>query len=213
MAQTASAIEITVVKSQGENPSIVLLEGSFVGGDYAKFAAATQRLSPGTVVMLNSGGGELPQVIQIGEMIREKKFVTIAGSICTSGCAFVWLAGAERFAYDNSYIGVHGSFKGNTGQVSADGIASLAAYLARLGFGSDAISYLTKAVPIPAMMEWLDFDTARHLGIHVQRQEGTLPRTSNLGFGCPMSKPSPCEIPIPEGPFPDVLKNYRPAWK
>jgi hypothetical protein len=106
IAHSASAIEITVVKSQGKNPSIVLVEGLFVGGDYVKFASATKELSPGTAVVLNSGGGEISQVIRIGEMIRAKKFVTIAGWLCTSGCAFVWLAGIETPSVPRVVIGL-----------------------------------------------------------------------------------------------------------
>ena len=213
IANSASAIEITLWPV---DPPTLFVDGTFVAGDYAKFVKATTGLPPGTAINLNSIGGDVREVIPIGEMIRARKFTTVAGPLCISDCAFVWLAGVERTAHDDSHIGFHGVWIKGTGQVSADGNATLSAYLGRLGYRDDAIRYMTKALPM--VFEWLDFDTAQRLGISIQRLEG--PAVWGRGkfpypyqYSCPISAASPCELPMPKGPFPDALKNYRPVWK
>jgi hypothetical protein len=185
---SANAFEIIVVKSEDKKPSIVSLNGSFGDGDFAKFQDATKDLSPGTTVRLHSVGGDLDQVIMIGKMIHERKFVTIAGSLCMSGCAFTWLAGAELFAYDDSHIGFHGAYLRDTGQISRTGNANLSSYLGTLGYSNEAIIYMTKG--LPNVFDWLSFDKAQQLGIRVQRREGTLLWTTNyfwFRYSCPMS--------------------------
>jgi hypothetical protein len=211
---SASAIEITI-ESRDENPPIVFVDGSFVDGDYAKFVKATAELPPGTAISLNSNGGVARVALQIGETIHAKKFVTIARALCSSGCALVWLAGTERAAYNDSRIGFHSAYDQRSGQIVAPANAVIGAYLARLGLTDDAIYYLTKIQP--NWMTWLDFDTAQGFGIRFKLLEGSSQAKAPTNFwyqySCPISGGSPCEIPIPKGPFPDALKNYRPVWK
>jgi hypothetical protein len=77
IANSASAIEITLWPV---DPPTLFVDGTFVAGDYAKFVRATTGLPPGTAINLNSIGGDVREVIPIGEMIRARKFTTVCRS-------------------------------------------------------------------------------------------------------------------------------------
>jgi hypothetical protein len=122
---------------------------------------------------LNSAGGRIVDAINIGHAVRTKRFLTVAGSVCASACTFIWLAGVERGAFDDSAIGFHSAYitNGDKAEVSSSGNAVVGAYLTKLGFGYNAIIYFTQAAPDEA--EWFNFAKARELGIKVTRLQGT----------------------------------------
>jgi hypothetical protein len=57
----------------------------------------------------------------------------------------IWLAGATRFAGQQSYIGFHAAYNSTTNQPTAAGNALAGAYLRELGFKFDAIAWLINA--------------------------------------------------------------------
>jgi hypothetical protein len=122
---------------------------------------------------LNSQGGRIADAINIGHMIRDRRFRTVVGTACVSSCALIWLAGVERGAFDDSNIGFHSAYnivEGNKAEVSGGGNAVVGAYLAKLGFSYDTIYYFTKTTPESA--EWFTFAKAKELGIRVTKLSG-----------------------------------------
>jgi hypothetical protein len=163
----ANAAEITVSKIKNGQYA-VLIEGDIEIGDDQKFNRLTSKIPPGgAMVGLISDGGSLPAGLNIGLTIRNKRFETLVleKTKCLSVCAFVWLAGVERFVTSESYVGFHGVYRMENDQatVSGAGNAVAGAYLARLGFSYDAIYMLTKTKPDD--MLWMTGELAQKLGI------------------------------------------------
>jgi len=127
----ANAANITVEQqNQGMSISIV---GEITTGDYEKFKAMAAKLPAKSFVALDSDGGIILEALQIGEMVRAKKFRTVAGGVCASACALIWVAGAERGAFDESHIGFHSAYNAITKQISGSanaiiGEAAMAAF-------------------------------------------------------------------------------------
>lgn len=144
-------------------PYFVSVVGKIKPEDGKRFASLVAPL-PQAIIGLASPGGNLLASIQIGEIIRNKKFTTIVPDklVCASGCALIWLAGARRYVWDTAKIGFHGAFDTNM-KVSGPGNALIGAYLNKLGLTYDAVFYMTAASPTD--MKWLHSDDARRLGI------------------------------------------------
>jgi hypothetical protein len=102
-------------------------------------------------------------VWEIGIVIRNRQFRTVAVDYCVSVCAFMWLAGVQRAAFSDAEIGFHGAYNGDTKNTSSSGNAVAGAYLARLGFSYRLIAEMTEAQPNE--MKWLDFAKAKSVGI------------------------------------------------
>lgn len=169
----AQAAEITVQKDKTGRPMVVL-NGRIETGDFNKFVKITAKLPAGTIVGLNSEGGVIVDAINIGHTVRNKRFLTVAGSACISACTFIWLAGVERGAFDDSSIGFHSVYtlkENGEAQVDGAGNAVVGAYLTKLGFGYSAIIYFTQTAPESA--EWLSSAKAKELGIKVTQLKGT----------------------------------------
>jgi hypothetical protein len=62
-----------------------------------------------TTVVLHSPGGSVSDALEMGRLIRKKKFATEvqAGQYCASSCPLVFAGGVERRAGDRAVIGVH----------------------------------------------------------------------------------------------------------
>lgn len=61
---------------------------------------------------LNSDGGVLDTSINIAEIIHNSKLPVYIpeNGICLSGCALLYLAGKEKYAYNNSQLGLHQAY-------------------------------------------------------------------------------------------------------
>ena len=183
----ANAANITVEQqNQGMAISIV---GEIKTGDYEKFKAMAAKLPAKSFVALDSDGGFIIEALQIGEMVRAKKFRTVAGEVCASARALIWVAGAERGAFDESHIGFHSAYNATTKQISGSANAIIGAYLSRLGYGYPAIHYMTKVGP--ESMEWLTIAKANQLGIKVTKVTGRYPKRSEP----PSSEQMPFVVP------------------
>ena len=103
--------------------------------------------------------------IQIGETIRQKRFITVVPDrvICASGCALIWLAGVRRYVWTTAKIGFHRAFDPVIGAQSEVGNEMIAKYLAGLGLSNEAIAYMTSASP--SDMRWLHSADAKRLGV------------------------------------------------
>jgi hypothetical protein len=166
----AQAAEMTLRKDKTGRPMVVI-NGDIEFGDFEKFIKVAGKLPPGTIVGLNSEGGAAIDALEIGHVVRHKRFLTVAGSVCASACAFIWLAGVDRGAFEDSLIGFHNAYDGATGQATGAGNAVVGAYLTKLGFSYKTIIFMTDAKSDE--MAWLNFEKAKELGIKVTRLQGT----------------------------------------
>jgi hypothetical protein len=168
LALPAQAAEIRVGKAGGL-PVIVVL-GDLQYGDGDRFAQISASLPKSTMVAFDSPGGNLLAGLKIGETMRARGFGSLVpdGSTCASACAIAWLGGTKRYLASNARLGFHAA-SGENG-ISAPGNALVGAYMARLGLREDAVYALTAASPYD--IAWLDFSSARDLGISVERYAG-----------------------------------------
>ena len=77
--------------------------------DYLQYEAA--KIIPVKVIELNSLGGSNEWALEIARKIRElgKTTVLLSGHSCASACAYLFAAGRERVASEDTWIGVHGA--------------------------------------------------------------------------------------------------------
>ena len=168
LAWPAQAAEIRVGKAGGA--AAILVYGTFAYGDGERFEQLSTTLPKGTTVMFDSAGGNLLAGLKIGETMRARGFSSLvgAGSVCASSCAIAWLGGTRRYLSSGGRLGFHAA-SGDEG-VSAPGNALVGAYMARLGLKQEAVYALTAASPYD--IAWLDFASARTLGIAVEPYVG-----------------------------------------
>ena len=82
------------------------------------FISQTANLPPGTVILLNSQGGDLSSGIRLGQVIRQKNFNTRVGQaqdqknvvvktpgVCLSSCALAFLGGVQRQLDERDELG------------------------------------------------------------------------------------------------------------
>jgi hypothetical protein len=95
--------------------------GTIEPGIAKAFAAEVEkRGSYVKTIVLRSPGGSVADALEMGRLIRAKKFSTEveAGRYCTSSCPLVFASGVERRVGDKAAIGVHQVFA-----MSRDGIS------------------------------------------------------------------------------------------
>jgi hypothetical protein len=116
-------------------PTIVIA-GTLVSGDFAKFSTYADIITAGTKVFvtLDSSGGLVAEGLNIGEAIAHRGFATVANHKCLSACALTWLAGARRAVYPNTHIGFHAAYRSYDMQESGVANALVGSYLTKLGF-------------------------------------------------------------------------------
>lgn len=199
----AQAAEIRVIHPEALKIPLIIVEGEFVLGDGDRFAEAAEPFQK-AIVVFNSPGGQLVVGLQIGQIIRLKKFVTAVpqGLVCASACAIAWLAGTPRTMQPDSRIGFHAAFVEQAGSkvVTGVGNALVGAYLDRLGLPMPAIAYVEQASPDD--ITWLDPDDARRIGIELVM----LPPTDDRPSASPLPRPEarPQFMPQPAIAFPQV---------
>jgi hypothetical protein len=77
--------------------------------DYLQYEAA--KIAPLRVIALNSLGGSNDWALEIARKIKElgKTTVLPSGHFCASACVYLFAAGRERVAAEDTWIGVHGA--------------------------------------------------------------------------------------------------------
>src|SRR6202047_1471239 len=88
----------------------LMATGTITPGISQSFAAETERHGEYIkTVVLNSPGGSVAEALEMGRLIREKRFATEveAGKYCVSSCPLVFAGGVDRRADDKATIGVH----------------------------------------------------------------------------------------------------------
>jgi hypothetical protein len=149
-----------------------------LGEDYKKFESIAKDIGDyeNTLVVLRSPGGEFGAA-DIGDLIHKSGMSTIVpeNELCASICAFIWLGGAHRYAYDTSRIGFHGVYNraGEVDHGAGMGDALIGVYLGHLGFSFAAAAWMIS--PPSYGMHWLHDKEAKEYGIVAERLPSTSP--------------------------------------
>jgi len=136
------------------------------------------------IVLLDSGGGSVLDGIYIGRNIRDRGFFTAVPekTLCASSCALVWLAGAQRFAEESSFIGFHAAYILRDGKYieTGAGNALIGSYLNQLGLSDRAILFVTSAPP--EGIERLSKQKAAAVGIPYRSVKDSITITEEKSF-------------------------------
>jgi hypothetical protein len=163
----ANAAEITSSK-YSDGSYYIRVSGRINAGDQGTFAVMANSIPKGakTEVVLASNGGNIGG-LDIGRIIHQRKFGTVAYGKCLSMCATIWLAGTPRAMAPNSYVGFHAAgdhcVDSVCQNVSAVGNALIGAYLNELGFPAVTIMYVVSAAPNSLM--WMTKDISQMYNI------------------------------------------------
>lgn len=148
---------------------LILVSGDIEVGDDSTFRALSLK-HPSAIVALDSAGGALVPAIEIGKMIRLQGNPTIvaSGSICTSACALMWVAGSKRYLSPNGRVGFHASYLTKNGRTEETGLgnALVGRYLTLLNLPEKAVVFATMASPIE--IEWLTPSNMEEAGIEFE---------------------------------------------
>jgi len=77
--------------------------------DYLQYEAAS--VAAVRVIELDSLGGNVEWALAIARKVKDLGKTTLirSGSYCASACAYIFAAGRERIAYEDTWIGIHGA--------------------------------------------------------------------------------------------------------
>jgi hypothetical protein len=115
---------------------MVLAQGLINKESFAQLREFTKDLPAGTWIAFTSPGGNLINGMQMGSLIRERRFNTTISytehspSDCLSACAYAFLGGTSRHLPANSRYGLH-QFRGLETAISAEDTQKLSAILAK----------------------------------------------------------------------------------
>jgi hypothetical protein len=165
LVSPVNAADMMTTRTTDSRALVILIKGDIVSGDYAKFRRIANQ-TDNAIVLMTSRGGLLIEGLNIGSMVRERGFYTMAVEYCMSVCGMMWLAGVKRSTTSDTAIGFHGAGYEN-GEPSVRGNALAGAYLANLGYSYEVIGALIKVGP--KEMDWLSYEWARALGIQVYK--------------------------------------------
>lgn len=115
--------------------SIIELTGQIVDGDSDSFSRLAEHIKTGDVIVaLRSPGGTLVEGLAIGEMVKTRKYMTVANGLCGSACAYIWIAGDKRGMTRGSQVIFHAPFMKDDNE-HADGAAGVLVgqYMAEIG--------------------------------------------------------------------------------
>lgn len=166
IAASAEAAEFSL--SRLDPFDVVHLKGPMISSDVETFERFTHGKQD-VIVVLESAGGALLSGIKIGRIIRERGYATEVKpkTVCSSACAFAFLAGKTRHMYLSSRLGFHAVYikNGNHPEITSSGNALVGGYLKELGLSDDAIMFATSAAP--ESMSWINEDIAGQLGLGI----------------------------------------------
>lgn len=181
LATTAEAADFHVDR-EGDGRPRVFVVGEIELGDAARFRSAVRNLPP-AIVYLDGPGGKLIDALAIGDRVRERGDATAVATNahCTSACALIWVAGAQRSWQDGGAIGFHAAAAREDGVVrmTASGNAIVGAYLTRLGYPLSVVVMATEAEH--TSMAYLTEELAARSGLTYERvPRGTLYEVAGL---------------------------------
>ena len=154
----------TISVASSESPALVIVKGELELSDAASFRTTVASL-PKAIILLEGPGGNLIAGMAIGNIIRQRNFITFVDTVCASACALAWLGGTGRFVSKDALIGFHAAYRKSDGGESGQANALVGKYLGDLGLSYDAIAYITSASP--RSMEWMTKAEAAAKGIEM----------------------------------------------
>jgi ATP-dependent protease ClpP protease subunit len=158
----AATIRVTTISELDAHPiKAIAIEGEIKEGDDIAFYNVISFHPDIKLIALNSMGGALESAFGIATAIEDYKLNTFATSLCASACTLMWLAGKQRYANANAWIGFHSSQNGLTGKASSYWNGILAAYYEEHGL-KNAIKLVNTP---PNSMSWINSANARDYGI------------------------------------------------
>jgi hypothetical protein len=145
---------------------LITITGEIQSGDELKFKQLSLAYNK-AVVALDSPGGSLIPALEIGKVIKinEHPTVVVDGSICTSACALIWVAGSTKYLSRAGRIGFHASYKDQAGRKVETGVgnALVGHYLGLLNLPEKAVVFATAASPTEIL--WLNETNMNRAGI------------------------------------------------
>lgn len=170
---SVSAADFEVLLPPTVKHPMVLVSGAIELGDADRFYDAVKHLQSAGVI-LSGPGGAVSDALQIGAAIQMRGFTTMVlpGAECASACGIIWLSGVRRYMSDDSFIGFHAAYFVQDGVPLETGMgnAEIGSFLTHLGYGTEAIRFLTAAPPNG--LNRLTPARARALGIEVYENRG-----------------------------------------
>jgi hypothetical protein len=151
-AAHAHAADITDQRNS-DGSHTIRITGKLAPGDAVVFRTIALEipLRDRVEVLMTSPGGSLIASLEVGRIVRQRGWTTVAMDTCNSACAYIWLAGYKREIYPGTVLGFHqvgeDCASGTCQRISGLGNALLGAYLNELGFDDKAIRLFTKAPP------------------------------------------------------------------
>jgi hypothetical protein len=174
---TATAASATVEHATLDRGiEAIVISGDILEGDDTRFADLSRRY-PRATVYLESAGGSLMPAIEIGKLVHARRHATavLDGSVCTSACALIWIAGAPRYLGQQGRLGFHASYSDEGGRLVETGVgnAMVGHYLAQLDLSEDAAVFATIASPYE--INWLTAENSGEADIPFQIAPSSLP--------------------------------------
>lgn len=84
------------------------MTGEIRAGDFDRFLREFASWhEPPAIFFISSKGGNLDEAMRMGEVIRESQIPVWAGDDCFSACVFLYVAGVERYVFNNGRLGLH----------------------------------------------------------------------------------------------------------
>jgi hypothetical protein len=156
-AITAAAIAIAfTLCSLGAVAATIEAEGNTIEingqielGDFDKFVAKLIAHPETKTISLSSGGGVVNDAIQIGRLIRQKKYATFvpSGKRCGSACIFIWAAGIPRQLDPSGRLYIHCVYDRKTLECLEGINGRLMNYLKFMGMPQEVINLLATTYP------------------------------------------------------------------
>ena len=188
MTLPASALEISKHSSDNVLVNAVLLKGSIVDGDAYEVRKHIAKLpkKTGTIVYLDSPGGNLREGLKLGAYFYDLKIETVveAKAPCTSACALAFLGGRDangnvsRTKFTGGRLGYHAfsrDFNENVSYSANDlktvlhrtqfEVFNIAEYLRSIETHMDVLRIMLNAPP--SGMNFISDDTAIEIGVRV----------------------------------------------
>jgi hypothetical protein len=154
LASPANSATITVNAPDAYGRTFVDLVGEIAANDDAAFekkVAVLHAQADKVIVTLSGPGGVALTAMKIGELIHKNGWATYvpSGTLCTSSCSIIWLAGMPRTIEGAAavIIGFHAIYNKETERESGAGKAILGHHLARWGLNEGGVACVTISPP------------------------------------------------------------------
>ena len=170
LASPANSATITVNAPDAYGRTFVDVIGEITTSDDATFENKVSGLrvnADKVFVTLSGPGGAALTAMKIGELIHKNGWGTYvpSGTLCTSSCSIIWLAGMPRTIEGAPavIIGFHAIYNKETERESGAGNAILGHHLARWGLNEVGVACVT--ISPPNEMGWLTGPAGKECGI------------------------------------------------